>query len=220
MRAHGGTRETTVSRGRSLSGYRIDEAHGWGFSALTDALIVSFLNWCFLGGALQPRQITYVVLAAKLPQRTTDDRSTTPPMYWDGVASPSSSSHPVAPYSSSSVIGENLLFHELLVCSFRDSYLWRAMSSDTFLMITPFGPTGECLMMTTLMTRKGVRVAGPTLGLHELRMLPIEGHKQEEYCSFYRQEKFFDPTECVSRVSGRSQFHTSDIRVSAQARDN
>ncbi|EEC73297.1 hypothetical protein OsI_07464 [Oryza sativa Indica Group] len=136
-----------------------------GFSALTNVLVVSYLNWCFLGGALQPRQVTCIVLAAK---RMTDDRSTTPPMYWDGVASTSSSSHPVAPYSSSSVIGENLLFHELWVCSFRDSCLWRAMSLDTFLMITPFGPTGECLLMTTLMTRKGVRVH-PTPGLPELR---------------------------------------------------
>uniref|UniRef100_A0A0E0G7K1 Secreted protein n=1 Tax=Oryza nivara TaxID=4536 RepID=A0A0E0G7K1_ORYNI len=126
-----------------------------GFSALTNVLVVSYLNWCFLGGALQPRQVTCIVLAAK---RMMDDRSTTPLMYWDSVASTSSSSHPVAPYSSSSVIGENLLFHELWVCSFRDSCLWRAMSLDTFLMITPFGPTGECLLMTTLMTRKGVRL--------------------------------------------------------------
>uniref|UniRef100_A0A0D9YT10 Uncharacterized protein n=1 Tax=Oryza glumipatula TaxID=40148 RepID=A0A0D9YT10_9ORYZ len=168
-----------------------------------------------------------------LTNRMTDDRSTTPPMYWDGVASTSSSSHPVAPYSSSSVIGENLLFHELWVCSFRDSCLWRAMSLDTFLMITPFGPTGECLLMTTLMMRKGCRSGNAELGqitdcqitvqliVTSLRsLLPIEGHKQEECCGFYRQEKFFDPTECVSRVSGRSQFHTSDIRVSAQARGN
>uniref|UniRef100_I1P0V4 Uncharacterized protein n=1 Tax=Oryza glaberrima TaxID=4538 RepID=I1P0V4_ORYGL len=171
----------------------------------------------------------------RLLQRMTDDRSTTPPMYWDGVASTSSSSHPVAPYSSSSIIGENLLFHELWVCSFRDSCLWRVMSLDTFLMITPFGPTGECLLMTTLMTRKGVRCRSGNAELGQITdcqitvqlivtslrsLLPIEGHKQEEYCGFYRQEIFFDPTECVSRVSGRSQFHTSDIRVSAQARGN
>uniref|UniRef100_A0A0E0K0I6 Uncharacterized protein n=1 Tax=Oryza punctata TaxID=4537 RepID=A0A0E0K0I6_ORYPU len=122
-------------------------------------------------------------------------------MFWDGVASPSSRSHPVAPYSSSSVVSEIPLipFHELQVRSFRDSCLWRTMSLDTFLKITPFGPMGECLLMTTLtiVQLSECMCIGDLMGakfalIFSCYVAPgyaSEGHKQEEYCGFYRQEK-------------------------------